>query len=571
MRDDFTTKLRLVRTRCHINLFLEHFAQVLMMTGGVFAVAVLVERLLALNVTNRWTPWVILGAGVLGIAWLCILKRLNPMQAALLIDERLRLQERFSTSLALQDSRDPFVSAARTEAKEKAPGLEVGSYFPIRPSRRWLYGLGIWLIVGVMYWYLPQKDLLSLVHKRQEEKQRDQEWQQVKADINQSTQAVQLAVNQLGDSSLSEELSQLAKVPEGEKPEIIKRQAIRKLGELSDKIKAIQKDIRLESFQQTQQKLKQLRSTPNAFSPKLDKALARGDFTEAAKLLREIQKQIAQSKLSDQERKDLTQQIQNLAKQLQKQAQQNQELEKELQKQGLDKRLAKSSEKQLRQALEKQGLRQEKIEQILKKASACRMSSNQCSKLSEAMAACGGGSNGLSASELEEVMGQLSELESLKDQLKMAQASLKEIEGAIACLGEGMCEGIGMQGEFKEGESKNIGAGTGGPGRGYGPRGIDKTGNTDTEKTKVQNKSRPGPVIASWYFKGEQIKGEAKRDYTELVQAASSEAAEAISENDIPHKYESSVKKYFDQLEEKPESPEAAKEPPKKTNTFKTF
>ncbi len=571
MRDDFITKLHSVRIRCYLNVFLEQTAQVLIAGGGVFAAAILVERLLALNILNRWMPWVVLVAAVLGILLLCVLKRFDLMQAALLIDERLSLHERYSTFLALRDSNDPFISAARTEIKEKISGLDVCRHFPIQPSRRWLYGMGIWLIVGCMFWYLPQKDLLGLLDKRQEETQRDQEWQQVKTDIRRSTQAVTLAVKQLGDSSLNKELNQLAKIPVGEKPEIIKRQAIRQLGELSDKIKAIQKDIRLESFQQTQQKLKQLRSTPDAFSPKFDKALAKGNFAEAAKLLREFQDQIEKSKLSEPERKDLTRQIQNLAKQLQKQAQQKQELEQELQKQGLDKRWAQSDEKQLRQALEKQGLSREKIEQILKLASACRMSSHQCSTLSEAMAACGTGSNGLSASELEEVINELSELESLKEQLKMTEASLKEIEGAIACLGEGMCGGIGVQGEFAEGESEKFGLGSGAPGHGYGPRGIDPEGETVTEHTKVPNESRPGPVIASWYFKGDQIKGEAQRDFSEIIQIASSEAAEAISENEIPHKYESSVKTYFDQLEVKPEKPNAAEKPPPKTKSYTTF
>ena len=111
-------------------------------------------------------------------------------------------------------------------------------------------------------------------------------------------------------------------------------------------------------------------------------------------------------------------------------------------------------------------------------------------------------------------------------------------------------QGLGAQGPFSKGPSKGPGPGTGGPGQGYGPRSIDETGQTASKKTRVKNKPGEGPTVASWYFKGSQVKGEAKRDFSEVVQAGRDSAAEAISENQIPRKYEDTVKKYFGRLEE---------------------
>jgi hypothetical protein len=105
-------------------------------------------------------------------------------------------------------------------------------------------------------------------------------------------------------------------------------------------------------------------------------------------------------------------------------------------------------------------------------------------------------------------------------------------------------------GPFKEGFAQKYGAGTGGPGMGYGPVGIDESGQTSDKKTRVQNKGGEGPMVASWYFKGTQVKGEAKREFSQVVQAGRDSAAEAISENEIPRKYEDAVKSYFGQLEE---------------------
>jgi len=134
--------------------------------------------------------------------------------------------------------------------------------------------------------------------------------------------------------------------------------------------------------------------------------------------------------------------------------------------------------------------------------------------------------------------------------MMLTQASLDEIRDAIACLGQGMCQGLGCQGPFREGLSNRYGCGTGSPGKGFGPRSTDEDGDTSTKKTRVKSDAKQGPIIASWYFKGSQVKGEAKRDFSEVIQSAGDGAAEAISENQIPRKYEDAVKKYFGQLEE---------------------
>ncbi len=243
-------------------------------------------------------------------------------------------------------------------------------------------------------------------------------------------------------------------------------------------------------------------------------------------------------------------QLQDLAKELEKLAQMNEELEKELEKEGLDKNLAKMSEKELREALQKKGLSQSQIEELMKKASACKMACSRCSSLGKTMASCGAGAGGLNGDELAELAGQLDDLESLQQQMMLMQASLSEIAGACKGLGKGMCQGMGCQAPFSEGDSGNYGSGTGGPGRGFGPRGSDENGETGVKPGRVQNKDGQGPVVASWYFKDTQVKGEAKRKFSEVIQVSRDNASEAINENQIPRKYEGAVKQYFGQLEE---------------------
>ena len=553
MLETLEKKVRTVWLRCSVNLLLKHAGRVLTAAGIIVVLTVLTDRLLALGIIDSVNSRVILSLGGLVMAVVLLLWLLGQprrMQVSLLLDERLRLHERFSTTLALAASEDAFAGAARNEARETTRHVSPQRHFPIRPSKCWIYAISAWLIAGALVLFMPQKDLLGFLRKDRQQQERKQQLQQAKVDVKEATSSVALAVKQLGEPELADALTQLEQTPKDAKPQDIKRQAIRKLGDLSDKIKKMQSSPQLDSVDLMQKMFKQLRGSPDVFSQKLGLALAKGNFAQASDLLNQMQKQLAEGKLSQQQQEDLSAQLQDLAKRLQELAQKNDELEKELERLGLDRDLAKLSEKRLLQTLQMQGLAAEKIEELLRKAAASRAASSRCAALGMAMAACGGGAGGLSGDELAAVMEQLDELEALQQDFMLTQASLAEIGRAIACLGEGMWDGVGLQGPFMEGLSDSYGPGTGGPGIGYGPRSTAENGETATKKTRVKNEPGQGPVIASWYFQESQVKGEAKRDFSEVVQAARDGAAEAISENQIPRKYEDAIKKYFGQLEQ---------------------
>ena len=57
-------------------------------------------------------------------------KQPSRMQASLLLDERLGLRERFSTTLALADSDDPFAKAARVESLAAIQRVDLRGHFP---------------------------------------------------------------------------------------------------------------------------------------------------------------------------------------------------------------------------------------------------------------------------------------------------------------------------------------------------------------------------------------------------------------------------------------------------------
>jgi hypothetical protein len=550
MLEALEKKLRSVWFRCSINILLKHTGRVLTAIGIIVMLAVLTDRLLALGIIKSIDTRMILSFSAVSIVLillLWLLKQPSRMQVSLLLDERLKLRERFSTTLALARSDNPFADAARSEARQMAERVDLQGHFPIRPSRCWIYAVSTWVIAAALISFMPQKDLLGFLRKDRQEQERAQQLEQTKVDIKEAADPVKLAVKQLGEPELADALNKLDQTPKDAKPQDIKRQAIRQLGDLSNRIQQMQIGTKLDSVNQLQKMFKQLRGSSDVFSQKLRLALAKGQFSQASNIISDLQKELAKGNLSPEQQKALTKQLQDLAKQLQELAQKNEEFEKELEKLGLNKELAKLNEQQLRQALTKQGLSAENIEEILRKASAFRSAANMCAGLGSAMAACGAGSGQLSGDGLAAAINQLNEFDSLQQQLMLTQASLDEITRAIACLGEGM--GLGGQGPFMEGLSDQYGSGTGGPGVGYGPRGMAED-DTSTQRTRLKNKPGQGPAIASWYFQESQIKGEARREFMEVVQAARDGAAAAISENEIPRKYEEAIKKYFGQLEQ---------------------
>lgn len=547
----FHAKIRAVQVRCSVNLLLQQTGRILAVAGLVAVLAVLVQRLLALVILTPSVLWVFWGLAAAAVLLLWLLRLPSRMQASLLLDERLGLRERFSTTLALALSDDPFAQAARSESLAAVWRVNLRGHFPIGLTRSWYYGAGTWLIVIALVLLLPQKDLLGLRKKEQQHQQQARQVEQAKAEVQQTTNAVKAVVDQLDDPALQEELKKLDGLAQAGQPQELKREAIKALGDLSERLRQMQGDARIDAASMMQQMLQRLRGSTDPFSQQLRMALAKGDLAQAANLLGQLQKDLAAGKLSDQQRKDLAEQLQQLAKELQRLAQNRRELEQELEKLGLDKKLAQMNEQQLRQALQQQGLKPEQIEQLMQKMAACQMAAGKCSGLAQALAACGAGSGELSADELSEAMEQLDALEAMRQQALLLQAGLDRIAGCIGQLGGG----LGAQGPFREGEIEGAGAGTGGPGIGFGPRDSDTEGQTGTKATRTRNQAGEGPVIASWYFKDTQVKGEARRDFTEVVQAGRANAAEAISENQIPRKYEDAVKKYFGQLEQRGKQP----------------
>jgi len=537
----FQAKIKTVRIRCGVNQLLHQAGKVLAAAGAIAALAVLTERLLAVKVLAPWSAWIFSIAVVAAIAVLWLLKWPSRMQASLLLDERLGLHERVSTTLALAQSDDPFAQAARAESLNVVQYANLAGHFPIKLSRSWVYGAGTWAAVVAVVFLLPQQDLLGFLRDHQEQQKKALAAQATQTQVKKATEQVKAAVRALGDPNLVADLKKLDELSQTAGPQEVKREAIKALGDLSDKIKQMQTGAKLAASGSLQQMLKQLRGSSNEVSQQLRMALAKGDFAQASNLLAELQKQLNAGTMSDDKRKELTAQMQNLAKELQKLSEQKKQVEEELAKLGLDKKLATATPEQLRQALQKQGLSPEKVDQLMKKVEAAQAASAQCSKLGDALAGAAGGESGLSASGLTGAIDELNSLDALQQEALLVQASLAEVTDVLNQLGKG--SGLWEIGEGGGYDGEGIGLDT------VNEHMITSDALKADKMTKAPSRAEGGPAVASWYFKEAQIKGESQRPLAEVIQAGRASAAEAMSENQIPRRYEDAVKAYFNQLE----------------------
>jgi len=129
----------------------------------------------------------------------------------------------------------------------------------------------------------------------------------------------------------------------------------------------------------------------------------------------------------------------------------------------------------------------------------------------------------------------------------------------MAALGESLCEGggsgksfgsgqPGKTGQWSQGQTAQMGNGSGGPGKGNGasPDAFPTDFALKMEKSNVN--TTDGPVIASSLVFGQQVRGESTAAFGAAVSSASAEAAEAIDTRRIPREHEAAVRAYFSTL-----------------------
>lgn len=526
-------------------------------------------------------PWrnvfIATGIGVVGSAVLwSVLARKRILAVARALDERAGLRETISTAMYMERSDDPWAKAVIEAAMTRAKSVRVGDAIPIESPKAWPAPLAAAIAFGLVWQFLPEFDVFKVKAQKVAQQQKQQAIVEVKADLEEKQQELKKALEKAKVDFLDqkgEDPEGKEKKPEANDPESMRREAVKKLTDIVDKLEAQKEGEKAAQLDAMKEAMRQLKQPGEGLMNEFTRSLSRGDFNKAQDQLKQLQEKLADSKTTPAEKAKAKEQLENLSKQLKQMAENQGQLAKTLQKAGLDQKSAEELAKQaaanpeaLKKAIEQaQNMSDEQKKQLLEMAKAATKAGEQAGKMGESMSKMAQGmtQEGLQQQGQEgmsELSKQLSESEMLKEDMTNLDAALDQAKAQLAelgnCLG-GSCdkpgEGKSGVGGWKPGESQGKhGSGSGNAGQSNGAASPEAVpGDFVYEKKKANTQTQGGPIIGSRLVYGEQVKGESTAEFGQAVEAGSQEASEAMDNMQIPREYHDAVKHYFGTLQAK--------------------
>jgi hypothetical protein len=507
----------------------------------LFLVAVTLATSKALNRTlpgPDWAPFAVAaGLGLLVAAGIAIFSGPSRLDAAVAIDHSFHLNERVSTALTLPSTlrETPAGSALLADARKKLVDLDVAAAFgPRLPRRAWVVLIPVALAVSMLYvpaWV--ERTVQAKTAIKIDPKVLTKQAEALTKKISSQRQAIDKEKFPEAEKLLAQiekKAEDLAKAPPAQKDKLLVE-----MSKLTDALK--ERKQQLGSADQVNRQLQQLKKLGQSGpADQLAKELAKGDFKNAAEQLKQLQEKLEKGQLTEIQKKELMQQLGEMAKKLQEVA--NMEERK----------------KQLDQALKNGGLSKEQydreMEKLKQQSKSLQQLSQIASKLAQAHEAMKKGdmkqaaqSLGMSEQQMAQMAKQLEEMQALDNTMADVMDAKNGLnDEGLNQLGQ-LMDGMGNM----DGMRRNMGSGLGrGRGQGDRPEAPDETA---SYSTRVQQQIRKGKAV----FQGltqpsKTVKGESVIAIQDELEAATAAAANALSNQRIPKNVEKHVRDYYDQL-----------------------
>jgi hypothetical protein len=351
---------------------LRALAWALLAYGVVVWLVVLAWKLTQFRLPREWVWfWTGLGVSVGAAVGYAVWRRPTRQRAAVAIDEKLGLKEKFSTALYARPSTDPFAAAAVRDAEATAEKVHLQDKFPIHFPRMGLFTAGVGLLAFMTGWLLQPMDLLGREQAR-----------------------AKAAEQQAKEVAVKQELKKALATIEAAPPEVLKQQGIqiaqgeiRKMlnGPIKDPAAAARKASEaLENVKAQSQKIKEINNTVQAFNQlrewkqlakqpidesgpvgKAHSEMAKGNFAEAVEKLGETVRKFDEMEQKDKEKAAeqmaaMAQQIQQMANDPEKQ----QQMQQQLQNLGANKQQAQQMANAMQQAANGDKQAQQQLQQM---------------------------------------------------------------------------------------------------------------------------------------------------------------------------------------------------------------
>lgn len=604
-----------VRNRLMLGRFIVALAWTSLGLAGCVLIAVVVGKVF--RVELPWQMVFLYAGGALAAgfaAGYAVITRPGELAAAVAIDEKLALKEKYSTALQLRGSKDPFAQAAVRDAEATAGKtlVETRRYFPLRFPRPAYGTVAVAVVAMGLAYFVSPLDLFGHEEKVQDKLAEVQKREEAKKTLASAYVKVEAAAKANPDNvSIQNAKKDLEALLQNapKDPLATERSAMKALQDTRDAM--MQKIQDSQSFANAKNDERMLRSLTPPTDEKgpvaeAHKAMAQGDFDKAMRELSKATENFDKMEKKDQEK--AARQMQAMAQQLKQMAQNpqaQQQMQQQLQRMGANPQQAKQMSQMMQQAAAGNPQAQQQLQQMAKQLqqqmnngqgptqqqqqqiqkmmqqmqaqAATQQQAQQMSQAAQQMAQAmqqasaqqpGQQGNQQQAGQQmsqaqQQMQQQMAAMDAIQKDAAAQQAQAQELEKA-ADAAAGQCNGNGQGGEggklagrkdgaspWKAGQPKGKGKGMGGPGIGAG--GVAET---ETAPYTVKAEKAPvqnidsGKILAATLVKAGTIKGESKEQLKDVAHAAQQDATDEVDQELIGRASQQAVKGYFNSIEQ---------------------
>ncbi len=468
----------------------------------------------------------------------------GDLAVASLLDVRMGLHDRLSTALAVADRADPFAQAARASGVSAATDRRIeqgiAKAVPIAVPPRWWMGPGISALAIVLWLVLPSWDWSAVADAASST---DAELDAARRASTAQVETLEMAIKENPQLAQAMADTATANAAMAEKtnedlrtPEDIRRETTRQVNELSKRLDDVLNSEKAMQMDALKDALRRIEPSKDGPLGALSEALKRADAQAAKRALEQLRKLADSPELSESARKELGQQLDQLASQVESAAQSGDTLRKALEAAGLDGDLAKSADAARKAIDSAKGLNEAQKEALRKALSAQQNAAKQLEKVAKACKALGsqcnkpGSAKDGAASACQSASEALSEAETLSEMLKDAECARGQCQSACRSSAAG---------ESAMNSPGGLGAG--------GERTKEETA-TGTKLRKERVAVNGGDVIARQLVDAPPLQGESRAKVERLSGEIGKGYEEGTEDDPVPAALRDVHKRYFGDL-----------------------
>jgi hypothetical protein len=307
--DTLNIVLRRVRRRLALQQWIGFNIRALLIS---LTVCVLIRALTKLFPTLPDPEYVYIAclvAGVLAATGWAVYRRPRLLDAALEADRRLGLQERLTSSLALEGAEGPMVEAVHADARQRLTQVNILEAFPFYPPRA-----ARWLLVPVLAFavasFVPELDLFGLQKQKVEAKAK-QETQRVQAErLKELLKPLKEAGAAYGPADVADLPMMLEHLADQlQAGQISEKQALAKVSSMTQELHKREEALK------NNMPVPKLLDNMDEYGAARDvaKSVQNGNFGEAAKELQKLAEKLKKGELTPQEKEKLSEGLKKLA------------------------------------------------------------------------------------------------------------------------------------------------------------------------------------------------------------------------------------------------------------------